>query len=287
MSADYPAPRPYTGRPARAVPAGACDCHAHVFGDDRYPMIEARSYTPHLADLGMYRAMLAGLGFERMVLVQASIYGTDNRCMLDALRSVEGDVARGIAVVDRSVTEEELRNMDAQGVRGLRFNALTQGGAAMDDLPELAERIAPLGWHIQLWVTPDTLVQLAPLLQALPLDVVLDHVAQLDPDPALMAQQTGVLQRLMDGGRTWIKLSAYRISRTGHPYHDVRLLTRRLIESWPERCVWGSDWPHPMLAGRMPYDNELVDLLDGCMDRADVRHKILVDNPARLYGFPD
>jgi len=285
MTTEYLSPRPHGGTPAKAVPPGACDCHAHVFGDSRYPMLATRGYTPPKADLAMYRAMLAGLGFERMVLVQPSVYGTDNRCMLDALDSIKDDSARGVAVVGSSVTAEELKAMDAVGVRGLRFNALTPGGTAMAELPDLASRIADLGWHIQLWVTSETVAQLAPVLRALPVDIVLDHMAPLSVDPALMASQFELLQRLLEGGRTWVKLSAYRASEEGYPYNDVRVPLKRLIDGWHERCVWGSDWPHPMLADHMPYDSELLDLLDSCIDHVDVRHNILVDNPARLYGF--
>jgi predicted TIM-barrel fold metal-dependent hydrolase len=274
--------------PRVALPPGATDCHAHVFGPAaRYAYAEPRSYTPPDCSLGAYRHMLATIGCERAVLVQPSVYGTDNAAHLAALGEAGPDF-RMVAVVGAEVAAAELERMHAAGVRGVRYNLVTQGGLAVDGLARMAERLAPLGWHLQLFVQPDALAQLEPQLAALPVPVVIDHMGHVTTDLGLAHPGFQALLRLLRGGNGWVKLSgAYRTSRqAAPPFADVVPFAQALIAAAPERCVWGSDWPHPMVNDRpMPNDGDLANLLaDWAPDPAQ-RRRILVENPARLYGF--
>lgn len=275
--------------PRVPFPPGATDCHAHVFGpESRYAWSPRRGYTPSDCVLADYRHMLATIGCERAVLVQPSVYGTDNTAHLEALAEA-GPAFRMVAVVEPDVPQAELERMAAAGVRGVRFNLVSKGGIALEGLQRTAERIAPLGWHVQFFVEPETIVSLESTLAALPVPVVIDHMGHVTPQMGLQHPALLALQRLLRGGNTWVKLSgAYRTSAEPRPpFSDVVPVARALIEAGPERCVWGSDWPHPMVNDRpMPNDGDLADLVaDWAPDEAQ-RHRILVDNPARLYGFP-
>ncbi len=280
-----PPPKPPSAPRARA-PSGATDCHFHIFGPyDRFPLSPGRSYDAPEAGIDAYRAMAGVLGLSRQIVVQASIFGTDNACTLDAVAAFGRAKARAIAVIDDAVTAPELAKLEAGGVVGVRFNAVSGNGTPLDQIEALAARIAPLGWHLQLYVDGAALIALAPRLSALPVPVVLDHMGGIraaagTEDPAFQA-----LRRLLDTGRAWVKLCGYR-SSSGPPYADLLAPARALIAHAPERCLWGTDWPHPHLEGRaMPDDGVLLDLLyDWAGTDAAVR-RILVDNPAILYGF--
>jgi 2-pyrone-4,6-dicarboxylate lactonase len=275
-------------KPRTAFPPGATDCHAHVFGPAaRYPWSPARGYTPPDCLLADYRHMLATIGCERAVLVQPSVYGTDNRAHLDALAEA-GPAFRMVAVPAPDAPQAELERMAAAGVRGVRFNLVSRGGGSLDGLESMARRLAPLGWHIQLFAGPETLARIEPALAALPVPVVIDHMGHVTTDLGLDNPGFQALLRLLRGGNAWVKLSgAYRTScEPRAPYRDVVPYAQALIEAGPERCVWGSDWPHPMHNGRpMPNDGDLADLLADWAPDPAVRRRILVDNPARLYGF--
>ncbi|GGG17906.1 2-pyrone-4,6-dicarboxylate hydrolase [Caldovatus sediminis] len=274
-------------RPSWRGPAGSCDCHFHIFGPfDRYPLSPGRGYTPAECLIPAYRRVAEALGIERMVVVQPSIYGTDNACTLDATEEFGLDHARAVVVIDEATDPAALAAMARRGACGVRFNAVSGNGTPLDQLDALARRIAPLGWHLQLYTHGDTLAELAPRLAALPVPVVVDHMGGVRAADGLNGRGFQALLRLLDGGRAWVKLCGYRISSDGPPYADVAPFARALLAAAPERCVWGTDWPHPSLDRHMPDDGALFDLLGGWAPDTATRRRVLVDNPAALYGFP-
>ncbi len=280
-------PDPIVTPPTFAVPPFACDTHAHVIGSgDRFPMVAERSYTPPPAPQSAYLAMLDGLGMARGVLVQVSVHGTDNRCMVEAL-SAHRERLRGVAVVAPDVTNGELEALHEAGVRGVRINVLFGGGVALDALELLAARVAPLGWHVQLLIDARQLTELGPRIANLPVEVVIDHMGHLPVDAGVGHPGFLWLLRLLKAGKAWVKLSgAYRLSKRGAPFHDTRAFAYALVEAAPERCVWGSDWPHVAVDWPMFNTGSLLDLLPVWVPDEALRNRILVDNPARLYGFP-
>jgi predicted TIM-barrel fold metal-dependent hydrolase len=277
-----PAPR----APVRRAPAGATDCHMHVFGPaERYPWSPARGYTPPDALLGDYAVVQERLGLERVVVVQPSVYGTDNRCTYDAVVAL-GDQGRGVAVLGADVAEDELARLDDAGFRGVRFNLTTAGGVPFEAVDLLAAKVAAHGWHLQFLIGAEALLEHAGKLAALQVDLVLDHFGPLDgaktADQPVMREILG----LIEPGRTWVKISgAYRVDHGAAPWPAAAPFAGHLLQEASERLVWGTDWPHPGPAGPMPNDGHLLDALWGwCHDEALYR-KVLVDNPARLYGF--
>ncbi|MFH1341319.1 MAG: amidohydrolase family protein [Pseudomonadota bacterium] len=280
-------PNPVVDPPSFAVPAAACDTHAHVIGpNDRFPMVASRSYTPSPASEAAYLGMLDSLGMARGVLVQISVYGTDNRCMIESLKA-HPDRLRGVAVVAPDVGGAELEALHAAGVRGIRINVLFGGGVAIDEMERLAARVAPLGWHIQLLIDARNLPELGPRMMKLPVEVVFDHMGHMPVSSGVAHPGFQWMLRLLREGRAWVKLSgAYRISQIGSPFHDTLDFAQALVAVAPERCVWGSDWPHVSVEGPMFNTGALLDLLPLWVPEEAVRNRILVDNPARLYGFP-
>ncbi len=281
-----PGPHPDPGTPKEMAPAHACDTHAHIFGPQYlYPFVLGRSYTPPEAGIPAYARMLKALGVERAVIVQPSVYGTDNRCTYDAVRQ-SGGKWRGVAVVGAEVTTDELRALHDAGFRGVRINLLFKGGLAMEVLEEMARRIAPLGWHLQLLVDGRDLVDLAPRLRRLPVPSVIDHMGHMPAALTVKHPAFGALLSLVSEGTCWVKLSgAYRISSQPFPYEDVTPIAQALVAAGPEQMVWGSDWPHPSFVGEMPVDAGLLDLLTEWVPDASLRHRVLVENPAKLYDF--
>ena len=275
-------------RPSRRLPAKASDSHMHIFDPRFAPSRHWKRQPPH-ADVAAYGRLQQRLGTSRAVVVNPSTYGTDNACLLDALAQL-GTSARGIAVVGAEVDDAQLERLAAQRVCGLRVNFVTPqswGTTTPEMLTALARKAARLGWHIQVFVHPGQLVELAPVLEALPTSLVIDHMARIDPAEGPAGATFATLRRLLDRGNTWVKLSGvYMRSREGAPaYGDAHALGRALVQAAPERMLWGSDWPHTTEAPGTVDDAGLVNVLrawcgdDGVMDR------ILVDNPARLYGF--
>jgi len=269
-----------------ALPAGTCDCHVHFYGDPRkYPPRSDAGLAPQQGSAVEYRALMQRLGLDRVIAVQSILYGFDNRCMLDGMAQI-GAGARGVAVVASHVTKAELHALDDNGVRGLRAFMLPGGAFGWNVLPELAKRVAPLGWHVQLQLDGRELAERAASLAALACPVVIDHVGKfLEPvPPAHPAFQA--LLRLLDTGRFWVKLSApYETSRTGPPdYADVACLARELVRRAPERMLWATNWPHPGRADK-PAESDLLALLSDWTGKASVYERILADNPAALYGF--
>jgi 2-pyrone-4,6-dicarboxylate lactonase len=278
--------------PRIPFPAGACDCHAHIFGPAaEFPYVAERIYTPPDSTWDHYRHLLNTLGVERAVLVQPSVYGTDNAAMLAALAAA-GPGLRAVAVVDPDISAQELEALHQAGVRGLRFNLVDRHDARnvvpTDVLRAIGERIAPLGWHLELLVNLDEAPDFAAAVKDLPVAIVLGHLGYPRGGAPSWLKHAGFaeLQRLLGAGRCWIKLTGpYRISGTELPYHDVDEVARALIETAPERMLWGTDWPHAMMKKRMPNDGDLCDLLERWAPDARTRRRILVDNPVALYGF--
>jgi D-galactarolactone isomerase len=269
------------------VPANACDCHQHIYDLEAYPLEQTSPVSPPKANWADYLALQKRLGIERCVIVQPMGYGFDNRCTLDALRASKGS-ARAVISMPPDATDEELAALSQAGVVGVRFQMVPNSGNIMtwEDLLPVAQRIAPLGWNINLQLDGRTLEQYESLIASLPCTVVIDHVGKFlvpvtPDDPAFAA-----LKRLLDTGRVWVKLSAmYETSVSGAPdYRDVGLLAQALVQGYPERCLWASNWPHPGQVSR-PDDPSLLALLDSWCPSQAVRDQILVDNPAKLYGF--
>jgi predicted TIM-barrel fold metal-dependent hydrolase len=283
------APRADIEPAAFDMPAGACDTHAHVISDDlaAYPLVANRAFNPVPATEAMYLDMLRRTGMSRGVLVQVSVYGSDNRYLLDVL-SRHGDRLRGVVVIEPDLPEAELQRMHALGVRGARINVLVSGGVGFDALEALAERIAPLGWHLQLFMDVRSLPAMMPRLEKLPCPCVVDHIGHM---PASLTVADPGFQALMHMVATqgwWVKLSgAFRISDDHFRYRDVTPMAQALIALAPDRMVWGSDWPHVNLKDHMPDTGALRNLLAVWAPEAADRQRILVDNPARLYGFAD
>lgn len=283
-----PAPRP----PRRALPANACDTHFHIFGPlDRYPYIDERSYTPPVASESAYRHLLGTLGFTRAVYIQPSVYGTDNRRMLALLEDAPADdpiAWRGVAVVEAAISDAQLERLHAAGVRGIRLNLLFRGGVDFDVIARLANRIAPLGWHVQFLVDVSEFPHLARRLDALPVPSVIDHMGHLPVAKGVGNPGFQDLLSLLRTGRSWVKLSGpYRMSALQQPpYRDVDPFAAALIEANPARLLIGTDWPHPGIDVSMPNDGDLMDEALRWLDHDDaLMQRVFVDNPARLYGF--
>jgi predicted TIM-barrel fold metal-dependent hydrolase len=269
-------------RSALRLPPGGCDCHMHIFGPyARYPLAPGRNYTPHVCTLDMYQEFMHALGIDRSVLVQPSVYGTDNRAMLDALR--EGGAAfRGVAVPSPGVTDAELRDWHQAGVRGIRLNLVNPAVLSVDDAVLLAKRVEPLGWHLQVQLNLESgdVTPVTALMQRIAVPIVVDHIGRLAPD----APRRPLLDVLATG-RCWVKLSApYRLSRLPHPHEDLAGLARDLVEHRPDRLLWASDWPHTELA-HTPRAAQLGELLHRWLPTPAHRQTICVDNPGRLYAF--
>lgn len=276
-----------SGVPRTRVPPGACDCHVHVY-DPAFPSAPGARLNPPPASAQDYRRLQQRIGSTRAVLVTPSTYGTDNACLLQGLAAL-GDAARGIAVIAGSESEGELRGLHAAGVRGIRVNLSLGGGPRQDALPQLAARIAPLGWHLQLLMAPQLLAQSAQLLSALPVPIVFDHFARIAPQQAGGDAHRLVL-RLLAAGRAWVKLSGGYIVSPQRSVADPALdaLARSYIDAAPQRIVWGSDWPHATASAGvqpMPDDAQQLDRLADWAGGDAVLRQILVTNPEALYGF--
>lgn len=279
-------PDPHPRAPHFRPPPGSCDTHAHVIGSpERYPFTPRRSYTPPPAPEEAYFAMHDALGIERGVLVQVSVHGTDNRLLVETLRR-HPQRLRGIAVVAPDISEADLDVLDAAGVRGLRCNELFGGGIGLEAMETLAKRIAHRGWHLQLLIDGPRLLSASARLARLPVPFVVDHMGYIPAANGVGDPGFQELCKLLKEADCWVKISgANRISTQPVPYRDTIPLARTLVATRAERLVWGSDWPHVAIEGPIANDGTLLDLLAEWVPDEATRNRILVDNPAALYGF--
>lgn len=273
-------------KPKLKLPPKAADCHCHVFGPrDKYPWAANRLYTPPPVLLDDYLAMLRATGFERGVMVQTGLYGTDNRFIADAIAAHPGKL-RGVALIDESFSDRALRDLADAGVCGFRVNRTAKTGLSFDVARTLAARVKDFGWHVQFLLDIEDHPDLDSFLGGFPTDVVIDHMGRPDPRRGVSAPGFQALIRLLQSGKGWAKLSApYRTSQQEPPYPDMTPFAHALVAAAPDRLVWGSDWPHVLLETTMPNDGDLVDQIAIWVPGEAVRTRILVDNPERLYRF--
>lgn len=274
-------------KPQFVPPPGAVDAHVHVFGPEaQFPFSPMAKYHPEDATPEMLFALRRRLGFSRTVIVQASCHGFDNAATLDAIAKSAG-TARGVAVVDPNITSAELETMHAAGIRGVRFNFLKRlvDNAPKDKFLEIAHKIAPLGWHVVVYFEADILEELIPFLEAIPTTIVVDHLGRPDIAQGPDGADITAFKALLDTHpNIWTKVSgAERLSPQGPPYDDFVAVIRPVVERYPDRVLWGTDWPHPNMEHRIPDDGQLVDVLPRIAPTPELQRKLLVDNPMRLY----
>lgn len=282
-------------KPAFKLPPGSVDAHCHVFGPGaQFPFAPERKYTPCDASWAQLAALRDHLGFERNVIVQATCHGADNSAMVDALQRAGGR-ARGVATVRRSISDRELEALNAAGVRGVRFNFVKRlvDFTPKDELMEIAARVAPLGWHVVIYFEAADLPELWDFFTRLPTTVVVDHMGRPDVKKPVDGPEFALFMKFMrEHPNVWSKVSCpERLSVAGPPaldgerqaYRDVVPFARQVVETFPDRVLWGTDWPHPNLKDHMPDDGLLVDYLPHIAVTAELQRKLLVDNPTRLY----
>lgn len=278
---------PNPKKPAYVPPPGAVDAHCHVFGPEaEFPYAPERKYTPCDAGKDELFKLRDFLGFSRNVVVQATCHGKDNRALVDALKA-SGGLARGVATVGEEIAEAELQALHEAGVRGVRFNFLRRLAdfTPHDVLRRIADKVAPFGWHVVVYFEAPDLAELRPLFDSLPTGVVVDHMGR--PDVGLGVghpQFQAFLGWMSDNERVWSKVSCpERLSLAGPPYDDVVPFQKAVVERFPDRVLWGTDWPHPNLKGHMVDDGVLVDQIPKFAVTDELRRRLLVDNPMRLY----
>lgn len=274
-------------KPDHALPAGACDSHCHVFGPgNEFPFSDGSTYIPVDAPKETLFQRHRFLGIDRAVIVQASCHGTDNTAMLDALKAA-GSEYRGVAVVSDDVSEQELANMHDAGVRGVRFNFVKRlgGGKPLMFYRLILDKIQTFGWHVVVYFDAEDLEDLAPFLRSIDTSVVIDHMGRAPVEQGLGSRPFKLLDTLMSDDETyWVKISCpERLSKTGPPYTDVDPVAGKLLERFPDRVLWGTDWPHPNMKSHIPDDGLLVDRIMTICHTPELRRKVLIDNPTRLY----
>ena len=287
MDPDWLPYDPDPSKPTFTPPPGSVDAHCHVFGPgDEFPYAPERKYTPCDAGKDKLYALRDLLGFERNVVVQATCHGSDNRAMVDALVHAEGR-ARGVATVTPKVTDGELRDLHDAGVRGVRFNFVKR---LVDPKPDayylgIVDRIAAYGWHIVIYFEAADLAERWQFFTSLPTTVVVDHMGRPDVLKPVDGPDFALFERFMaEHANVWSKVSCpERLTVAGPPYDDVVPFARHIVDSFPDRVLWGSDWPHPNLKSHMPDDGTLVDFIPRIATTEELRRKLLVDNPMRLY----
>jgi 2-pyrone-4,6-dicarboxylate lactonase len=287
MDKDYLPFHPNPSKPEFKVPEGAVDSHCHVFGPaSKFPYSPKRKYTPCDASKEQLFALRDYLGFSRNVIVQASCHGTDNAALVDALNTA-GDLARGIAFVDETVTDEELQLMDKAGVRGVRFNFVKRlvDTAPKETLKQIADKIRPLGWHVVVYFEAQDIDEVAPFLNELDMTVVIDHMGRPDVSKGVYSEEFEKFINMMESNpKIWTKVSCpERLTLTPPDYSDVVPFARELVERFPERVLWGTDWPHPNMKSHTPDDGHLVDVIPKIAPSEELQQALLVTNPMKLY----
>ena len=277
-----------TEAPKTHAPANATDCHFHIY-DSSFPVAPYATLKPPDASVQDYQALQRRLGVTRCVLVQPSTYGTDNRAFLELIPKLGRDRTRMVAVVDTSITDAALRQLHDAGVRGIRFNLAPAGATTLDMLEPLSRRVAAMGWHCQVNMPGEKIVEAQDVFLRVPGALVFDHLAHVPEPEGVNSPTFALIRRLLDKGNTWVKLSgAYADTKVGPPtYADSSAVAKAYTLAAPQRMVWGSDWPHPTeAADKKPDDAVLFDLLADWVPNETARHRVLVENPAQLYGFP-
>ena len=269
------------------VPAGAVDCHTHLF-EDKYPLSPNRGYNPPESNLDHMLAMHGALGVERVVFTQPSVYGTDNSAILDGMAAL-GDKARAVVAIDGSESDDQLAEWDTQGVRGIRLNLDNVGGmpVTLDQVPDLARRVDELGWHLEFLFPGPSLTDLAPMLRQLATPISIGHFSYMPASEGIEYPPFQLLLELVREGNTWIKLSGPNRLGVGDlpPWPEVVPLAHALIEANPDRMLWATDWPHPNKYVVQPNDADLIEQLELWAPDPEMRRRILVDNPETLYRF--
>jgi len=276
-----------TEAPHMKMPANATDCHHHIY-DAHYPMAPYAVLKPGDALIPEYRLLQKRLGTTRNVIIQPSTYGVDNRLLIDALHTFGLKTTRGVAVVNTSVTDAELKQLDAAGVRGIRFNMMPAGATTWDMVEPLTKRIAPMGWHIQIQASGLDILERKDLWNRVPCQVVFDHLGHVPEPDGVKSPVFAMIVDTLHKGKGWVKLSGfYNDTKIGPPtYADSVMVAAGYVKEAPERLVWGSDWPHPTEKNdNKPDDAILVDCFAKAVPDGGTRKRILVDNPAKLYGF--
>jgi predicted TIM-barrel fold metal-dependent hydrolase len=282
------APDPNTKKPKFRPPPHACDAHCHIFGPGaKFPYDAKAAYVPPDAPFEALQRLHSILGFERAVIVHASCHGADMRVTLDAIARSKGKY-RGTAIIDESISDRDFERMHDGGIRAVRFNFVKHLGGRPDlaFFQKTIERIRPLGWHLILHLDAEDLVELDSLLRKVPIPMVIDHMGRVKAAAGLEQKPFKVLLEWMKNDKFWVKVCGpERVSSMGPPFTDAVPFARALIAAAPERILWGTDWPHPNVGKYMPNDGDLVDLFAQMAPAAELQKSILVDNPARLYGF--
>jgi len=278
-------PDPHPRKPRFKMPDGATDTHFHLFGpQNRYSLVTLREYTPQLITPTMARQLFDTLGIQRAVVIQPSVYGEDNRAQLEGAREI-GIPTRAVIVARHDTSDKELVALHEQGARGLRYVLAHPGGLPLAELERWALRAKELGWHIQFLAKGPQLLEIAPRLEKLACPAVIDHIGMFKPSDGLHQPVFQAVLRLLRQGH-WVKLSgAYRLSAQAPPYIELKPYVARLVGARPDRLVWASDWPHVFIKTPMPNTTDLLDLLADWVPDEATRNRILVDNPAALYGF--
>ncbi|MGH1355248.1 MAG: amidohydrolase family protein [Thalassovita sp.] len=287
MDADWLEFHPSPKKPDFKLPAGAVDAHCHVFGPyPEFPFAPERKYTPCNAGKDKLFALRDYLGFSRNVIVQATCHGKDNRAMVDACRAA-GDLARGIASVGPDITEDEIAEMHEAGVRGVRFNFVKRlvDATPQEVFLDIANKIKPFGWHIVVYFEAQDLEELVPFLEKLPTILVVDHMGRPDVSKGVDHPDFQRFIKLMeDNENIWSKVTCpERLSLEGPSYDDVVPYCSEIVDRFPDRVLWGTDWPHPNMKSHMPDDGALVDYIPRIARTPEQQQKLLVDNPMRLY----
>jgi len=274
-----------TEPPKTKAPANACDCHMHIY-DSRFPVAPNATLRPPDALPADYKLLQKRIGTTRNVVVTPSTYGTDNSATLDGMAKL-GPTARGVAVVDTSGTDAELKRLDGLGIRGIRFNLVQAGATTVEMLEPLSKRVNDLGWHVQIHMKGEQIAKIEDVLLRVASPIVFDHLGRLAQPAGVNDPGFATVRKLIDKGRTWVKLSgAYQDTKVGPPtYADTIPIAQAYIKAAPERMVWASDWPHPTEKDNKPDDAVLFDLLAQWAPDEATRNRILVQNPEALYGF--
>jgi 2-pyrone-4,6-dicarboxylate lactonase len=280
---------PNPSKPTLRLPPGSWDTHCHVIGPKAiYPFAPTATINPADATKEQLFALHTRLGIERCAIVQSALHGMDNRVVDDAL-AAKGGSYRGVALLPPTVEIAELRRLDGLGFRGVRYNFMPHlhQAATIDEVIALTPRLAEVGWHLQVHMDGSLLPKLLPLLTRSTVPVVIDHIGRVDAGLGLQQEPFQALLRAMQERKFWVKVSGSdRISRAGPPYADAVPFARKLISEFPDRCVWGTDWPHPHHKGPVPDDGQLIDLIAEMAPSEEAQRKLMVENPARLYERP-